>query len=70
MLADDFTNQFKRDRTLVEKRGLDVLLLNTVMRYLIAEEPLTEKYKDYALFGDYKGYRECHIQIYFKLQWY
>ncbi len=24
--------------------------------------PLDEKYKDHPLSGNYKGYRECHIQ--------
>lgn len=62
MLVPNFTNKFKKDRKLIRKRGLDVSLLDTVMKWLIAEEELSEKYQDHALIGNYKGHRECHIQ--------
>ena len=32
------------------------------MDMLANEQPLPEKYKDHALTGDWKGFRECHIQ--------
>ena len=36
--------------------------METVMDMLANEQPLPEKYKDHALTGDWKGFRECHIQ--------
>lgn len=32
-----------------------------VMSCLIKGEKLPEKYKDHALHGDLKGYRDCHV---------
>ena len=37
-------------------------LLQEVMNLLIAGEPLSQKYRDHALTGNYKGYRECHVK--------
>jgi len=37
-------------------------LLEAVIYTLLSGEPLAEKYKDHALIGKYKGFRECHIQ--------
>jgi mRNA interferase YafQ len=62
MLTPDFTNQFKRDYKLSEKRGLDMSLLDELLDDLIDEKPLEEKHRDHALKGEYKGCRECHIQ--------
>ena len=36
--------------------------METVIDMLANEQPLPEKYKDHALTGDWKGFRECHIQ--------
>ena len=49
------SNQFKKDVKLAEKRGLNLSLL-------ASEQILEEKYQDHALRGEYKGFRECHIQ--------
>ena len=62
MLTPDFTNQFKRDYKLSEKRNLDMSLIDEIIEDLIAEKQLPKKHKDHALKGDYKGCRECHIQ--------
>lgn len=62
MLTADFTGQFKKDYKLAIKRGLDISLIDTIIRDLINEIPLHEKHKDHPLSGDYKGCRECHIK--------
>jgi mRNA interferase YafQ len=29
---------------------------------LVEQVPLDERFRDHALIGDWKGFRECHIQ--------
>lgn len=57
-----WTNQFKKDYKLVIKRGLDINKLDLVIRLLVLDEPLPECYKDHELSGNWKGFRECHIE--------
>ena len=47
---------------LAKKRGLDISLLADIVEKLLHKIPLEMKNKDHALSGNYKGYRECHIQ--------
>ena len=56
------TSRFKKDYKQAKKRGLDMRLLQDVLQTLQDEEQLDEKYCDHALSGDYRGFRECHIQ--------
>ncbi len=30
--------------------------------FLVRQQPLPAKHRDHALSGNYRGYRECHIQ--------
>lgn len=63
MLKVRFTNSFKKDYKLLQKRGYNLSLLDAVVETLMKEEKLDPKYKDHALFGGkYKGLHECHIQ--------
>lgn len=57
-----FTNQFKKDFKLIKKRGKQVEKLFEVVAKLANGEPLEHKYNDHELVGNYKGYRECHIE--------
>ena len=57
-----FTNQFKKDYKLMIKRGKDIALLDNVIKKIQNGEKLDEKYRDHALTGTYRGFRECHIQ--------
>jgi len=34
---------------------------DSVIKKLLSGKTLEEKYRDHALHGNYKGYRECHI---------
>ena len=56
------SNTFKKDVRLAQKRNLDLSQLGKVIDLLAAGQPLPRKYKDHPLTGNYKGYRECHIQ--------
>ena len=55
------SNQFKKDLKLAKKRGLSLNHLTAVVNMLAAREPLNERYRDHALTGRYRGFRECHI---------
>ncbi|MBD5394018.1 MAG: type II toxin-antitoxin system YafQ family toxin [Lachnospiraceae bacterium] len=48
---------------LAKKRGLDISLLADIVEKLLHKIPLEMKNKDHALSENYKGYRECHIQL-------
>ncbi len=56
------SNQFKKDLKLAKKRGLKIDNLRNVIETLAAEKSLDEKHRDHNLSGEYKGFRECHIE--------
>ena len=56
------SNQFKKDLKLAAKRGLNLSHLNEVVTTLAKQEKLDDKYRDHNLTGDYRGFRECHIE--------
>ncbi|MBD5464780.1 MAG: type II toxin-antitoxin system YafQ family toxin [Lachnospiraceae bacterium] len=56
------TGKFKKGLKLAKKRGLDISLLQDIVEKLLHKIPLEAKNRDHALVGNYKGYRECHIQ--------
>lgn len=56
------TTQFRKDYKRIKKRGYDLALLQQVLDLLLSGQPLSEKHRDHALQGSYKGFRECHIQ--------
>lgn len=62
MLEIKFTSKFKKDYKLIKKRGMNINLLKEIVDKLANNIPLEEKYKDHELMGNYKGFRECHIQ--------
>jgi len=58
-----YTSRMKKDVRLMKKRGKDISKLATVLNLLKEnDEPLPEKYCDYQLEGDFKNFRECHIE--------
>jgi len=62
MLKLNYTNKFKKDYKLIEKRGYPTDELKDVVKTLQAGKSLDKKYCDHDLHGDYKDFRECHIQ--------
>ena len=57
-----FTNAFKKNYKLMRKRGLDLNLLDETIKKLANREPLEASYRDHALSGSFKGFRECLIK--------
>lgn len=62
MLELETSSIFRKDYKRIKRRGYKLELLEIVIEKLLAEETLEPKYRDHALFGNYIGYRECHIQ--------
>lgn len=56
------TVKFRKDLKLIKKRNIDIEPLLTVVRMLLKDEKLPEKYRDHGLSGEYIGIRECHIR--------
>ena len=57
-----YTNQFKKDLKLAKKQNKDLNKLYHIVDLLSRGMKLDLSYKDHSLIGDYKGYRECHIE--------
>jgi len=55
-----FKKDYKRE---LKSRHSELLndKLNTVIKILIDDAKLEPKYKDHALIGNWKNYRDCHI---------
>ncbi len=56
------SNAFKKDLKSAKKRGLKLDKLQVIIDKLADEIPLDSKYRDHALTGNYKEFRECHIE--------
>ncbi|MEJ7804619.1 MAG: type II toxin-antitoxin system YafQ family toxin [Telluria sp.] len=56
------SGQFRRDVKRAEKRGKDTTKLRELLTLLLAGEPLPERYRDHPLKGEWKGYRDAHIE--------
>ena len=61
MLTIKKTTKFKKEFRNALKRGYDATVFEYVVRELVHERPLEEKYRDHALTGNYIGFRECHL---------
>ena len=62
MLDIYYQRQFKKDYAKAIKRGCSPELFQQVLEFLVRQQPLPAKHRDHALSGNYRGYRECHIQ--------
>ncbi|WP_418968870.1 type II toxin-antitoxin system YafQ family toxin [Alloscardovia omnicolens] len=62
MLKLQTSTKFRKDYKRIKKRGYNLSLLQDVLDKLCAHQSLESKYRDHALSGSYKGFRECHIQ--------
>ena len=51
-----FISQFKRDYKKIKKRNKDLKKLKIII------EKLEPKYRDHQLIGEFKSYRNCHIE--------
>jgi mRNA interferase YafQ len=57
----EYGGQFLKDLKLAKKRGLNLTGLSEITDLLQEGKSLPEKCHDHLLTGNYKGYRECHI---------
>ena len=56
------SGQFRRDVKRAQKRGKDTTKLRELLTLLFEEQPLPDRYRDHALKGEWKGYRDAHIE--------
>jgi mRNA interferase YafQ len=52
----------KRDLKRLKKRGKDMEKLRAVVETLCAHGQLDPRHKDHALSGEWKGWRDCHVE--------
>ncbi len=62
MLNVVLSNRFKKDLKQIEKRGYDLSRLEDVVNKLARREKLDTQYRDHALTGNYREFRECHVK--------
>ena len=62
MLTPVQSTQFKKDVKKARKRGKDLDKLKALLSLLIHQAPLSEAYQDHPLRGNWKGYRDAHIE--------
>lgn len=53
---------FRKDMKKAKKQGKDFSKLKTIITKLINNIELPKENKDHNLKGNYKGYKECHIE--------
>lgn len=57
-----YTSQFKKDYKKVKKQNKDIGKLRIVVEKLATKEKLAPKYKDHALIGNWKKFRDCYLE--------
>lgn len=62
MLDVVYASSFKKDLKRIVKRGKDISKLSRVIDLLRTGSPLPASYRDHLLTGNYRTYRECHIE--------
>ena len=55
------TTRFRKDYKKMEKRNMDMSLLDSIIVLLADGKPLPPANRDHALTGNYAGHRSCHI---------
>ena len=56
------SSQFKRDVKLAQKRGKDMSKLRELILLLMEGEALPPRYRDHSLQGEWKHFRDSHIE--------
>ncbi len=57
-----YTNQFKKDYKRVQKQNRDIRKLEVVIEKLVGQEKLEPRHRDHPLTGNWKGFRDCHLE--------
>ena len=61
MLKPVLSNRFKRDYTLLIRRGYDITKLDAIVALLLQDATLEPRHRDHPLKGKWSGYRGCHV---------
>ncbi|MFP4353348.1 MAG: type II toxin-antitoxin system YafQ family toxin [Puniceicoccaceae bacterium] len=61
MLNPVRSSQFKKDLKKARRQGKDLQLLQSIIAKLVQQEPLEARCLDHELTGNWRGYRECHV---------
>ena len=69
MYSINFTNRFKKDIKLCQKRGLDLSHLQEAISILAETGSLPAKYRPHVLSGKYSRQWECHIEPDWLMVW-
>ena len=56
------STRFRRDVKRLLRKGVDLSRLEAVIEILVVQQALEDRYRDHPLIGNWKGYRECHLQ--------
>jgi mRNA interferase YafQ len=56
------STQFRRDVRRAQRRGKDTAKLRTLLAALIRQAPLPARCRDHPLRGNWRDYRELHIE--------
>lgn len=62
MLTPIRSRKFDKDVELARKRGYDLKKLKSILDLLINEQPLPIHCRDHQFKGDWKGFRNAHIE--------
>ncbi|MDJ0450575.1 type II toxin-antitoxin system YafQ family toxin [Methylocystis sp. JR02] len=62
MLTPVRSGRFKKDVKLAERRGKDLDKLKAVLLLLLEGAALSPDYRDHPLKGEWKGFRDLHIE--------
>ena len=62
MLTPVYTRQFEKDVERTQMLVKKLERLKTIIRSLVAEEPLDPLHRDRKLSGDWQRRRQCHIE--------
>lgn len=62
MLRPRLTGAFKKDWKRADRRGKELDKLDSIMRRLAKEEQLEARCRDHKLSGEWKDFRECHVE--------
>ena len=57
-----YTTQFKKDYKRIKKQQKDTSKLKYVVDKLASTQPLGKKHQEHRLIGEWKEYRDCHIE--------
>jgi mRNA interferase YafQ len=61
-LVVSMTSRYNREAKRVRKRGKDMGKLVAIVDELRHRRPLAERHRDHALTGNWRGWRDCHIE--------